>query len=213
VHILVAMPSRNIIKEYGAEEFYHIYSRGVAKQRIFLDEQDYLFFLSLFKRYLSTEPRHSPRHGLYPHFNLRLDLLSYCLMPNHVHLLVYQRDATAMTDLLRATMTSYSRYFNRKYKRVGPVFQSRYKASRITTSSYLEHISRYIHLNPRQWQSYPYSSLQHFMSRRSPEWLHPQAILEIFNSKLHDYLQFLQDYEGQKQVLEELKWELANNPE
>lgn len=208
--MLCTMPSRNIIKEYGANEFYHIYSRGVAKQRIFLDEHDYLFFLSLFKRYLSLLPQHSRRHGPYPHYYDRLELISYCLMPNHIHMLVYQQDESAMTEFVRALMTSYSRYFNQRYDRVGPVFQSRYKASRITSASYLEHISRYIHLNPKQWLEYQYSSLRHFQAKLPPEWVRPARILAVFNHSRTEYLQFLHDYQGQKDMFEEIKWELAS---
>jgi REP element-mobilizing transposase RayT len=203
------MPARNIIKEYGAEQYYHVYSRGVAKQTVFLDNDDYGYFLNLFRRYLSSKPENSKRHGPYPHFGNRLQLLAYCLMPNHVHMLIYQTDKTAMTELLRALMTSYSMYFNRKYDRVGPVFQSRYKASRITTPAYLEHISRYIHLNPSSWKDYPYSSLPYYLKQRSAEWVQPEPILSIFAGS-KEYLRFAEDYEQQKQILDELKWELAD---
>lgn len=205
------MPAKNIVKEYGANQYYHVYSRGVAKQPVFLDGEDYGYFLRLFKRYLSAKPENSKRHGAYPHFGTRLQLLSYCLMPNHVHMLVFQSDKTAMTELLRALMTSYGMYFNHKYERVGPVFQSRYKASRITTDSYLQHISRYIHLNPQDWRDYQYSSLPYYLKQRSAEWIQPGPIMEIFSDNTQQYLQFINDYEDQKQILDELKWELADS--
>lgn len=203
------MPGRNIIKQYGAEQFYHVYSRGVAKQAVFLDEQDYTHFLSILKRYLSSEPVHHKRHGLYPHYGNRIKLLAYCLMPNHIHLLVYQEDERAIVEFMRSLLTSYSMYFNRKYKRVGPVFQSRYRASHISQQDYLEHISRYIHLNPRQWEDYPYSSIKYYLGTAMAEWVHPGKILEIFPSPAQ-YLEFVKDYEGHKQMLEELQWELAD---
>jgi len=203
------MPGRNIIKEYGADEYYHVYSRGVAKQKIFLDTQDYEVFLGLFKRYLSQEQSRSSRHGPYPHYGTRLKLVAYCLMPNHIHLLVYQTDETVIIEFMRSLMTSYSMYFNRKYKRVGPVFQSRYRASRISHSNYLEHISRYIHLNPRDWQNYPYSSLKYFTGTAAAEWLQPADVLSIFASR-EKYLEFARDYEGHKDMLDELHWELAD---
>lgn len=203
------MPSKNIVKEYVAEQYYHIYSRGVAKQIIFLDDQDYRVYLNLFSRYLSLRPTSSPRHGLYPFYGNRAELLAYCLMPNHIHMLVYQKDATAIIDIMRSIMTSYSMYFNKKYKRVGPVFQSRYKASRITRDDYLEHISRYIHLNPKQWQSYPYSSLKYYIGYANAEWVRPEKITSIFVSN-DKYLEFVKDYEGHKEMLDEIKWDLAD---
>jgi len=202
------MPGRNIIKQYGAEEFYHIYSRGVAKQKVFLDEQDYVVFLGLFKRYLSNKPAKSSARILYPWYQERIELISYCLMPNHIHMLIYQHDERALVELMRSLMTSYSMYFNRRYGRVGPVFQSRYRASRISDNQYLDHISRYIHLNPREWKTYPYSSLEYFQGKTA-EWVHPQKVLDAFPGT-RAYLEFLKDYEGQKQILDDLKWELAH---
>jgi putative transposase len=181
----------------------------VAKQAVFLDDQDYSYFLSVLKRYLSREPAQSPRHGTYPHYGNRISLLAYCLMPNHIHLLLYQQDDRAMTELMRALMTSYSLYFNRKYKRVGPVFQSRYRASHISQDDYLEHISRYIHLNPRDWLDYPYSSLGYYLGKKTAEWVSPGKILDIFPSA-DQYLEFVKDYEGHKEMLDEIHWELAD---
>lgn len=206
------MPGRNIIKEYGAEEYYHVYSRGVAKQIIFLDTQDYGYFLGLFKRYLSSRPQQAKAHGLYPNYAASIDLNAFCLMPNHFHLLVYQYDERAITQLLRSISTSYSMYFNKRYNRLGPVFESRYRASRIDKSNYLEHISRYIHINPVGWQNYEYSSLPYYMIRKYADWIKPGPILDMFEGP-RDYLKFLKDYESQKEILDELKWELANEVE
>lgn len=204
------MPGRNIVKQYGAEQYYHAYSRGVAKQPIFLDEKDYDYFLSLLKRYLSFKPTLNPTHGFYPHYEGRVLLLAYCLMRNHIHLLLYQRDERAMIEFMRSLMTSYSMYFNRRYKRVGPVFQSRYRASLISRDDYLEHISRYIHLNPRDWEQYPYSSLRYYLGSASAEWISPDKILKIFPSR-EQYLEFVRDYIGYKEMLDEIHWDLADN--
>lgn len=206
---LFKMPGRNIIKEYAANEYYHIYSRGVAKQVVFKDDEDYRVFLSLFKRYLSRQPGLNPRHGIYPHFEKRIELLAFCLMPTHIHLLIFQKDRTAITDFMRSLMTSYSMYFNKKYQRVGPVFQSRYRASRINHDDYLEHISRYIHLNPRDWETYAYSSLKYYQSKNKAEWILPKRILDLFPS-VEQYLEFIRDYEGYKAMLDEIHWELAD---
>lgn len=202
------MPGRNIVKQYAAEQFYHVYNRGVAKQAIFEDAPDYLVFLSLFKRYLSNQPAKTSARLPYPWYKQRLELIAYCLMPNHVHLLVYQNDEKALVEFMRSLMTSYSMYFNKKYERVGPVFQSRYRASRISSDPYLEHITRYIHLNPRQWQNYPYSSINYYRGQTA-EWLQPQKVLDSFSSS-KEYLSFLEDYEDHKRMLDELKWELAH---
>jgi putative transposase len=205
------MPSRNIVKEFAADHFYHAYSRGVAKQVIFREQVDYIVFISLFKRYLSPERERGPNHNLLPSFHGRVDLLTFCLMPNHIHLLLYQYDKMAMPELMRSILTSYSMYFNKKYRRVGPIFQSRYKASLVSQQSYLEHISRYIHLNPRNWEKYEFSSLAYYLGEKHANWLKIEPILGMFNESAEDYLDFLRDYEQHKQMLEEVKWELAND--
>lgn len=203
------MPTRNAIKEYAPDSYYHAYSRGVAKQPTFLDEQDYLIFISLFARYLSNKPTQSPSRTEYPWYQPRLEFLAFSLMPNHIHLLLYQNDEKAISDFMRSVMTSYSMYFNKKHKRVGHVFQSRYLASRITQQDYLEHISRYIHLNPYDWETNEYSSINYYSGKVQAEWIKPEKILELFPNS-QQYLEFVRDYEGHKAMLDEIHWDLAD---
>lgn len=152
------MPARNIVKTYIENGYYHAYNRGVEKRNIFLDEQDYSVFLHFLKQYLSPPQRKGiyltmtgldlvrprPIQTLYD----EIDLLAYCLIPNHYHLLLEQKTIDGMTKLLRRLCTSYSMYFNKKYDRVGSLFQGTYKAALIDRDEYLLHLSRYIHLNP-----------------------------------------------------------------
>lgn len=109
---------------------------------------------------------------------------------------------------MRGIMTSYSMYFNKKYGLSGVLFESRYKASRISSDEYLMHISRYIHLNPKDWMAYPYSSI-HSYYLSTPEWLHPEPVVELFGS-LPKYADLLNDYVDYKKSLEQIKEELAN---
>lgn len=205
------MPSRNIIKYYAPESYYHIYNRGVEKRNIFLDDQDYAVFLGYIKRHLNKDSTTNKVTGyIYPNYHDELMLLSFCLMPNHFHMLVYQySDVTVITKFLRSLCTAYTMYFNKKYKRVGHLFQERFKASAVSSDAYVQHISRYIHLNPKDYKNYQWSSLNYYLVRTHPDWVNPTPILNMF--KDHDeYFTFVQDYEGQKEILEELKYELAN---
>ena len=204
------MPSRNINKTDLPETYYHAYSRGSGKKAIFLEPSDFTYFEKLLARYLSNEPAEGKLGYIYPNYTGQVDLIAYCLMGNHFHLLIYQSEAGAMTRFMKSLMSSYSRYFNLKYKSSGPLFESRYKASQINKSAYLEHISRYIHLNPRYWKRYPYSSLQYYLSDKSVEWIQTGKIRSLFNGP-KDYMRFMEDYEEHKQMLYELKHELANN--
>lgn len=202
------MPSKNRYKVCIPDHYYHIYNRGVNKRRIFLDDADYAVFLNLLKRYLDAEPAKDLKGREYPWLHERLELLAFCLMPNHFHLLVYLKEEAAMTQLLHSVGTSYTTYFNKKYHRVGPLFQERYKASMILREDYLLHISRYIHLNPSDYKRWEWSSLPYYLGKKHADWLQPDKILQLFNGP-KDYADFVADYESQKEILDEIKLELA----
>lgn len=203
------MPSRNVLKVQAPESFYHVYVRGINKMPIFIDDKDYLYFLYLFDRYLSDDSTKNVKKYLYPNYLGKIDIHAYCLMQNHFHLLIYQFNIPYMQKFMHSIMTSYSRYFNLRHKRSGPVFESRYKAVRIDNESFLQHISRYIHLNPKKWQSYCYSSLQYYANGNSPEWMKTNIILEQFNSTT-DYINYLTDYEDVRDNLKEIKSQLID---
>ena len=189
------MPSRNIVKVFAEKEYYHIYNRGVAKQRIFLSDEDKEYFLGLFDRYLNIDNSEIDSRNLeYQKYNDQLELLCFCLMENHFHFVFWiEKDNKSITNLMRCICTSYTMYFNRKYNRVGPLFQSNYKASRITSDPYLLHISRYIHLNPKNiYKNYKYSSYSSYISSNKFNWLKPNRMLNLF--ELNDYEKFVGEY-------------------
>jgi len=206
------MPSKNILKQDVPESYYHVYFRGGNRSRIFRDAADFERILQLFARYLSLEEARNSAGLSFPNYYNKIELVAFCLMPNHVHLLIYQRQQGAMTEFMRSLLTSYSMYFNKRHKRSGPLFESRYKASRISDDSYLEHITRYIHLNPRQWRDYEYSSLPYYLHQVSDEWITPNRILDLFSDP-DEYLQFVEDYEQNKEMMDILKHELASTNE
>ncbi|HUC96087.1 MAG TPA: transposase [Candidatus Saccharimonadales bacterium] len=203
------MPSRNVIKIDVEESYYHAYARGHGRQKIFKNDEDYRAFLDLLKRYLSVEEMIDKYGKPYAHLRGQIELLGYCLMDNHFHLLLYQAEKGSMSKLMRSIMTSYSTYFNKKYDSTGALFESRYKASRISSDSYLTHISRYIHLSPGDWRAYPYSSISAYFGIGLPEWLQPGRVVKLFGS-LPVYADFLDDSEDYEKSLDEIKHELAN---
>lgn len=193
------MPAKNSVKQYVENGYYHLYNRGVEKRKIFLDQQDYAVFLSYLKKYLDTESEESKPHQL----SQEIDLLAFCLMPNHFHLLVKQHSQTGITKLIRAVSTSYALYFNRKYNRVGTLFQGKYKAVLVTKDSYLLHLSRYIHLNPSDnFKTYPYSSYHYYLGYKHAGWVKFKEILMNFRTaqrqNLKDcfsYQSFIEDHQ------------------
>jgi len=140
-------------KEFAKDEIYHIYNRGVSKMDIFIDEQDFKVFLSRLKENLFSElidysllPKQVIRRKVLPPNSY--DLISYCLMPNHFHILIKQNTNLSISKIILKVFTGYSKYFNKKYGRVGPIFQDSFKAVRIHKNNQLLWVSYYIHKNP-----------------------------------------------------------------
>jgi putative transposase len=204
------MPAKNIVKTFIPGNYYHVYNRGVAKLPIFLDQADKRYFLKLLDRHLNPDNKSLDQNNQpYKKFHDDIELLCYCLMKNHFHLLIHLGGGvTAISEFMRCIGTSYTMYFNLKYRRVGPLFQGVYKASCISDDSYLLHITRYIHLNPRRYKTYKYSSLIAYLGCKPAPWLKPQRMLDLFEGD--DYLTFLEDYEDHKAMLSEIKHELAD---
>lgn len=200
------MPAKNSIKFYDVPAFYHVYNRGAGRSPIFLDNKDRYKFLSLLQRYLDLDDDTKDANGkVYDKYDAQL--VAYCLMDNHFHLLLHQEvDAQAITQLIRSVATAYTMYFNKKYKTSGHLFQGVFKARHIDDESYLAHITRYIHMNPRSYLRYQWSSIGYFLGQEVPEWLYPHLAGEMTPVQ---YRQFLKDYEGKKAELELLKSQLA----
>ncbi len=207
------MPSRNSVKEFSEHQYYHVYNRGVEKRLIFLDEQDYRVFLGILKKYLSGENHNTNNRHKFQRLDEKIQLLAYCLMPNHFHMMLYQISEDGVTQLMRRLCTGYAMYFNDRYKRVGPLFQGTYKACLINKDDYLHHISRYIHLNPQDYQTWSYSSLDFYKGNKKASWLNTQPVLDLFNGDNIAYLDFVKDYEADQKELSVLKWQLANGLE
>lgn len=206
------MPSRNLVKEFAPEQYYHVYNRGVEKRIIFQDDNDYSVFLGLIKKYLLGENHNTNNRHTYQRLSDEVKLISYCLMPNHFHLLLYDVSGVGVTKFMRRLATGYVMYFNAKYSRVGPLFQGTYKASHINADAYLHHITRYIHLNPENYKQWPYSSLPAYIGSKKQAWLDTRSVLELFGSK-QEYARFVDDYVANTYELSVIKWQLANDPD
>lgn len=121
------------LRQFQADFPYHIYNRGNRKNNIYLNTKDYLRFIKRLKEYKNK---------------FEIEILCYCLMPNHFHLILKSPTNDAITKFMLSLCTSYSKYFNIKHELVGRLFQERFQAKIVETDEYLLHLSRYIHLNP-----------------------------------------------------------------
>ena len=199
------MPSRNSIKDYVPSSYYHVYNRGVEKRLIFLDEDDYAVFMAYLRRHLDAPESDGIKIRRHAHYD-SLEMVAYCLMPNHFHLLLYVGDEPRqLASFMQSVCTAYSMYFNKKYNRVGHLFQGRFKASRIIKDDYLQHISRYIHLNPVDYLEWPWSSLPIYLNKESTNWVHPDRVRSMVTG---GYLSFVEEYVDQKRILDLQKIEV-----
>lgn len=189
------MPGKNIVKELYEGAYYHVYNRGVAKQAIFEKREDYVVFLHYLKEYLLPLDYQdrvrlqgiNPRRKAITLFG-EVELLAYCLMPNHFHLMIKNISRQGLSRFMKALATNYVMYYNYKYNRVGPLFQGIYRAVEVRDEKYFTWISRYIHLNPRSlfardqplW-SYEFSSYPAYLGLWKADWLNSDEIITMFS--------------------------------
>ena len=129
---------------------YHIITRGNQKQSVFLEKYDYDKYLSFLMKYKKK---------------FKFKLYCFCLMPNHVHLIIELNNPSALNRVMRGLNLSYTRYFNFKYKKVGHLWQDRFKSKIIGRDAYLLECIDYVesnpiraslssHINKYHWSSY-----------------------------------------------------------
>lgn len=139
---------------FETEEFYHVYNRGTEKRRIFLSKSDYARFVALLyvcnqNKPVSTDFR-GPTSEVFSGRSEEtlVDIVAYCLMPNHFHLLVRTKESADVGKFMQKLSTGYTMYFNKRYERSGVLFQGKFKATHVHDDEYLKYLVSYIHLNP-----------------------------------------------------------------
>ncbi|MBI1918966.1 transposase [Candidatus Microgenomates bacterium] len=175
--------------------FYHVFNRGINKQPIFYSKIDYLFFLQKLKGLKKNYD-----HSLY----------AFCLMPNHFHLSIQTRKAP-ISKIMASLTTSYSMYFNRTHKHVGPVFQNRFKSILIENDSYFLKLSQYIYLNPVKAKLvndpilYPHSSIREALGKEPLQFLDQDIVRLVGETKgsRKEYEKFI--YDGISDDLSEIE--------
>ncbi|MDP3764104.1 MAG: transposase [bacterium] len=196
---------------FAPGEYYHIYSRGTDKRNIFLNSDDYWRFMTaliIFQGnvHIPQVSRLVPfvKHQMFDKEEFKeilekktIDLVSFCLMSNHYHLLLKENLENGISNFMQRLGNSYTKYFNLKYQRTGHLFGSVFQSRHIKKDKYLKHLSAYIHVNPSEiysWNKketvYPWSSFQDYVGKnRWSEFLCPSIVLDQFkNSK--DYQKY-----------------------
>ncbi len=175
---------------FAAGVLYHVIVHGNQRQKTFTAESDY-------HAYIERLARYRKKYDYVLH--------AYCLMPNHVHLLV-ESSEQPLAKFMQGLQQSYSQYFNRKHRKTGHVFEGRYKAILCQKDEYLLQLIRYIHLNPvracmvRSPERYRYSGDHVYLQGKATETIDPATVLSMLGGK-QAYRRFVQDglSEGHKE--------------
>lgn len=219
------MPGR--IVPLVTDQVYHVLNRGSAFQPVFKNKRDYariqetVFYyqnknLSVsYSRFLRLpkEQKSVILETLGNKDKFLVDIIALCLMPNHIHLLLKQRKESGISTFMGNFTNSYTRYFNKRNKRIGPLFQGKFKAKRIETDEQLLHVSRYIHLNPftsyvvktlQDLEIYPYSSLPEYLGNSKTNLFQKEIVLGQFKSNT-SYKKFVFNQAEYQRELEKIK--------
>ena len=175
---------------FAAGVLYHVIARGNQRQKTFTSDNDYQAYIERLARYRKK-------------YDYKLH--AYCLMPNHVHLLL-ESSEHPLAKLMQGLQQSYSQYFNLKHRKTGHVFEGRYKAILCQKDEYLLQLIRYIHLNPVRAgmvgspERYRYSGEHAYLQGKATEMIDPAPVLSMLGGK-QAYRRFVRDglSEGHKE--------------
>ena len=156
-----------------AGQYYHIYNRGVNRQPIFFCADNWAFFVRKVRQYFKAE---------------LVEIVAYCLMPNHYHLLVYIKCDDAGLEIMQPFTVAYTKAVNKQQQRSGHLFQGPFEAKHVNRDAYLKRLTRYIHLNPvaaglvAAPADWVYSSYREYVGLRQGTLPMPDIVLSQFPS-------------------------------
>lgn len=204
--------------------YYHIYSRSIAKFIIFNDQEEYDRFYQLmsvyrffdfthkYSRYLelTTEMQKRILNECIDKNNCLVEIVAYCIMPTHVHIILMQKADKGIAKYMSRVLNGYSRYFNTKHKRTGPLWAGRFKSVLVTHDEQLLHLSRYLHLNPTSAglvddiDDWAYSSYKEYIGKNNGENL--CKFKDIINMSQSQYEKFVRDHKDYQRDLSIIKY-------
>lgn len=210
------------------DHYYHIFSRSIAKYNIFNDSDDFGRFLELINLYRYIEFKHK-----YSKFNILTDeqkllieiglkrfsevdveIVAYCVMPSHFHLILKQVRNNGVSNFMSKILNSYSRYFNIKHHRSGPLWSGRFKNVLVESDEQMLHLTRYVHLNPSSAGlldnpfNWPWSSLSEYMGKSDGSICQFDTIIDMVPK---DYKKFVLDHKGYQREISIIKSHLIDD--
>jgi len=176
------MPSKKTRTPFEPDFFYHIYNRGVNKERIFANPDNYNHFLNLYLENISVYA----------------ETFAFCLITNHFHFLIRIKEDIDIKDFnrgLRIWLVKYVMYFNNQESRVGGLLTRPINRIKVHDIKYLKKLIHYIHMNPvkhgltKSFQNYKYSSFNSIL-RGSGKIIAMPEVLEFFNGSIEEFIEF-----------------------
>ena len=214
------MPYRKTV--FANKEVYHVFSKGQGGKEIFRDNKDFQRVVESLVFYLYSNPplRYSHfkrlsnerKQKVFENFDSQdtnMDVIAYCFLPTHFHLIVRQTKEVGVQNTVRKFQNSYAKYFNTKYNSKGLVFQSPFKAAHLEDENQVVQVSRYVHLKPattftvarEKLDSYEWSSLSEYLKPDENSMLSPDVVLKAFPNT-QEYKDFiLNDEDYQKEIV------------
>ncbi|OGY24653.1 MAG: hypothetical protein A2Y57_00845 [Candidatus Woykebacteria bacterium RBG_13_40_7b] len=210
------------------DQYYHVFSRSIAKFVVFNDTQEFSRMQDILKlyRYFNFDYKYSRFMKLDPDSQLKIEnflekensllveIVAYCLMPTHIHLILKQVQNKGISHFMAKILNSYSRYFNLTHKRIGPLWAGRFKSVLILTDDQLLHLTRYIHLNPtsanlvKKSEKWPFSSYQEYINRKKKGFCNFSDVVPLSASS---YKKFVSDRVSYQKELSIIKRIIIDN--
>jgi putative transposase len=189
---------------YQNGNFYHVFNRGVDKRDVFMDEFDFSRFIRCVDVFNDIDPVYS----LYWHDYLEnkndgknqkeplVEIIAYCLLPNHFHLLLRQSVEGGISELIKRVVGGYTKYVNYKYKRSGVIFGSKTKHRHLESSEVINKVSAYINGNSEihgrcECVKWPWSSANYYLRGESKIYINKKDVMQYFDCT-KEYRQFLE---------------------
>lgn len=201
----------------ATDETYHIFNRSLIGKQVYKDKRCYDRFLTSMDYYQMTNPPirlayflKTPQKPKIDREKRFVDILCYCLMPNHFHLMLTQLAKNGISIFINRLLNSYTHYYNTRYKRKGPLWQGRFKRLRIDSDEQLLHLTRYIHLNPvtdyliEDPCDYSFSSYNEYIKSTGDKISQPEKVLGK-NYSPEKYKQFVLNQKDYQRTLKEIK--------
>ncbi len=211
-------------------QYYHVFSRSIGKFVVFNNTHEFQRFLKLldFFRFENFNYKYSEFNelgamkqikildSLYQDPNVLVEIVAFCLMPTHFHLILKQKNTNGISSYISRVLNGYARYFNVKHRRTGPLWAGRFKDVLVNNDKQMLHLTRYVHLNPisanlvknpEEWQ---FSSCKLYISSEDSD-NYFCVFREIISRKPKEYEKFINDRKSYQRELSEIKNLMIDN--